>query len=114
MLLLSFEIAKFGLALAFLFYGYECLAAPKMFREFERYGMPKIRPLIGWLEISGGLGILVGYLFPVIGLLATGGLALLMLGGVVLRIAIKDKATEIVPAAFFLFTASAILWVSLT
>jgi len=107
------EIAKIGLALAFLFYGYACIATPTMVGEFARYGIPKLRLFVGWLEIVGGLGILVGYLIPVVGLLATAGIALLMLGGVVLRIAIKDRVIAIFPAAFLMVVASVIFYASL-
>jgi hypothetical protein len=48
-----------------------------------------------------------------VGLLATGGIALLMRGGVILRMTIKDKVIEIVPAAFFMVVACVILYASL-
>ncbi len=107
------EVAKIALALAFLFYGYACVATPAMVREFERYGIPKLRLLVGWLEIAGGLGILVGYLIPILGFLATVGIALLMLGGVILRISIKDSFVQIAPAAILLVVACFVIYASI-
>lgn len=79
-----------------------------MVKEFARYELSRLRILIGCLEIAGGLGILVGYKVPVIGFLGVLGLAILMLGGVILRLRLRDNLLQIFPAAFFMFVA---LWI---
>jgi len=69
-----------------------------MQNEFERFGLPKFAIFIGVLEILGGLGLLVGLKIPEILLLSSGGLALLMLLGVGVRIKIKDSVLLATPA----------------
>ena len=69
-----------------------------MHNEFKRFGLPKFAIFIGVLEILGGLGLLVGLKIPVILLLSSGGLALLMLLGVSVRIKIKDSILLSTPA----------------
>ena len=69
-----------------------------MRREYERYGLSGLRNLVGTLQISGAIGLLIGLQVPWVGQLASGGLALLMLCGVGVRIKIKDKALLTLPA----------------
>lgn len=73
-----------------------------MKREYVRYGVPHFRPLIGSLQIAGGLGLLTGLAVPLIGQFAAAGLAILMLAGAGLRIHIKDSLMQTLPAAFYL------------
>jgi len=93
---LTFLIVLSGLV--FLFYGAVCVFSVKMQNEFERFGLPKFAIFIGVLEILGGLGLLVGLKIPEILLLSSGGLALLMLLGVGVRIKIKDSVLLATPA----------------
>lgn len=89
-------------SLSFLFYGLHCLNSDYMKLEFKRYGLEKFRVLTGLLEVSGGLGLLIGLKFEFILKLAALGLGLLMLAGIVVRIKIKDQPLQILPA-FTLF-----------
>lgn len=73
-----------------------------MKREYVRYGVPHFRSLIGSLQVAGGLGLLAGFAVPLIGQFAAAGLAILMLGGVGLRIQIRDNFIQTLPAAFYL------------
>ena len=84
--------------LSFIFYGCMILMTSHMIKEFERYGMSRFRLLTGALELLGGLGLIVGLYFKPIFLLASLGLAVLMLMGTVTRIRVKDRAVEIIPA----------------
>jgi uncharacterized membrane protein YphA (DoxX/SURF4 family) len=81
-----------------------------MIDEFNRYGVPQFRRLIGSLEVSGGVGLLLGYFVPFIQILAACGLALLMLCGCLLRIKIKDSLIQILPAFTFLLVSLYILF----
>ena len=90
------------IAVSFMFYGFACLFSQHMIEEFRRYGVPQFRRLIGLLEVAGASGLLLGYLIPVVQVLAAGGLALLMLCGCILRIKIRDSAIQILPAFIFL------------
>ncbi|MBU6152831.1 MAG: DoxX family protein [Bdellovibrionales bacterium] len=95
------QIASWISGLGFLVYGYQCLRSPFMYAEFERFQVPHYRTLTGVLEILGGLGVLLGLIFPWIGMLASLGLCILMFLGVVTRIKIKDSPIQCLSAAFF-------------
>lgn len=70
--------------------------------EFARYGLSNQRYFVGILQMAGGCGLLVGNYLPWIGQLAAGGLTLLMLLGVGVRIKIKDTFIQTTPAlAYF-------------
>lgn len=84
--------------MTFLFYGVLCLASPFMKREFDRFGLARFRVLTGVLEILGGLGLLVGLGWPLVLWAASGGLALLMLCGAVVRLRIGDSWRQTLPA----------------
>ncbi len=60
--------------------------------------MMKFRKLTGVLEILGGLGLFVGVAYTPILIFSSTGLCLLMLMGAILRIKIKDKVLNILPA----------------
>lgn len=89
-------------AISFLYYGLACIYSKQMVLEFDRYGVPQFRQFIGLMETLGAVGLLVGYLFPLAQILASGGLALLMLLGCLLRIKIRDSAIQILPAFVFM------------
>ncbi len=83
----------------FLVYGALCLFSNGMEEEFERYGLSRFRRLTGGLEVLGGLGLLVGLLVSWVMVVASAGLALLMLLGVIARVRVRDPLLEMVPAA---------------
>jgi hypothetical protein len=86
-------------AVLFLVYGALCLFSNGMEEEFERYGLSRFRRLTGGLEVLGGLGLLAGLLVAEVMVVASAGLALLMLLGVIARVRVRDALLEIVPAA---------------
>jgi len=92
----------FATALAFVAYGIACLTSTKMKHEFERFGLAKFSTLTGVLEILGGVGLLVGLYAPPIFLLSSGGLAVLMLLGLIFRIRAGDGFFASMPAAVFM------------
>lgn len=99
--------------LVFLFYGIVCCFSAKMKTEFDRFGLPKFATLIGILEILGGLGLLVGLKIHFILLLSSGGLALLMLLGVGVRIKVKDSILLATPAFLLMLLNLYIFMVSI-
>lgn len=94
-LLLSFS------ALSFLFFGLGCLTSPRLKLEFQRYGLPQYRKLTGYLQLLGAAGICLGFFWLPLQLLSTGGLALLMLLGVGVRIKIRDSLLQTLPALVY-------------
>ena len=82
----------------FLYYGLAVLFSNAMVTEFERYGLIRFRQLTGSLEVLGALGLLLGYLLPPLVVAASGGLTLLMIGGVVVRLKSGDSLVDSLPA----------------
>ncbi len=97
---------------AFLFYGIACLLSPKLKVEFTRYQLARWRVLVGWLEISGALGLVVGQWFPLLKVAAAAGLVLLMLCGLWARWRVRDPWSAMAPAFvlavvnFFIFLSA--------
>jgi len=98
-------------AFFFLLYGLQCFMSNKMVLEFERFGLPDSqRVLTGVLQLLGFAGLMVGLLLPVIGLLASGGLAIMMIIAFSVRIKIRDGFLESAPSLVFLLLNGWITW----
>jgi len=89
-------------ALSFLGYGAACFFSSRMKREFCRYRLAAQRIRVGALQWLAGIGLLVGLSQPWMGQLAAGGLALMMLVAVIVRIQIQDTLLQSSPALFYL------------
>ena len=110
----AFEIARALSAIAFLFYGIVCISTLHMKVEFERYGLARLRVLVGVLECLGGLGLLVGYFNRPVLVVAAAGLALTMLLGIATRIRIGDSLARTLPAIVLLILNAFVLGVAIT
>lgn len=88
-------------SISFFFFGIGCFISPKLVAEFNRYGIPQFRILTGILQIVGAAGIFAGYAYAPLQWLSTGGLSLLMLCGVGIRIKIKDGFWQTLPALLY-------------
>lgn len=86
---------------SFAYYGSSCLGSAKMVAEFERYRLARFRSLTGVLQVAGSLGLLAGYYSRPLLLLSAGGLATMMLLGVLIRLRIRDPLLATIPAAAF-------------
>ena len=73
-----------------------------MKQEFLRYGFGSQRVWVGLLQWAAGMGLLAGMWVPWMGQMAAGGLALMMLAAVGVRIQIKDNVWQAMPALFYL------------
>ncbi len=82
--------------------------------EFQRFGLEKIGTLTATLELLGGLGLLVGLKVQVILLISAGGLSLLMLIGVLVRIRVKDSFWVTIPALFFMALNAYIFYITIS
>jgi DoxX-like family len=92
-----------AIALAFLFYGYNCLFSTKLVLEFNRFGLSSIqRNITGSAQILGSLGLVAGLVFYPLGFVASLGLSVLMLFGFGVRLKIKDTFTEAAPSFILL------------
>jgi len=99
---LEYHIANAVSIVLFLFYGIACLFAGGMADEFERYGLSRFRRVTGALEVCGAVGLLAGYVMPLLSVVSAGGLSTLMLLGLGVRVKVRDPVLEMVPAAFLL------------
>lgn len=89
-------------SLSFLIYGISYFTSPHMKSEFQRFQLEKWGIRVVVLEILGALGLLLGLAFNFLLIFSSGGLSLLMLLGVVVRLKIGDKLFEILPALIFM------------
>jgi hypothetical protein len=80
--------------------------------EFKRFGLEKYGLLTVVLEILGAIGLWVGLSIHPILLISSGGLAVLMFAGLIVRIAIKDSVWVSLPALFFMLLNSWIFLMS--
>ena len=101
-------------ALSFIYYGLTFFTNSKMKEEFERYNLAKFRSLIGFLQLLGGLGLLIGMLWNPILIVSAGGLALLMLIGFGVRIKMKDGLLDSLPSFIFMLINGYIFFVSMS
>lgn len=106
-------IAIFGSSATFLIYGGLCLSSLSMQSEFKRFGLERLRTLTGLLEVLGGLGLLVGLKWPLALWLSAGGLSLLMMAGLGVRIRIGDGLLLSFPAFALMILNAYILLESL-
>ena len=74
-----------------------------MTEEFKRFGLTDSqRTITGVLQISGSAGLISGFIFPHIGLLASAGFAAMMFVAFIVRIKIKDRFVQSAPSLFFM------------
>ena len=90
--------AVFVSSFAFLYYGLLCLVSSSMKSEFIRFGLPGLRKLTGVLELMGGTGLLAGLHWPGFLWVSSGGLSVLMLAGVGVRLRVRDSLPVFLPA----------------
>ena len=101
--------------ISFIVYGNSSFKSKRMISEFKRWGYGNQRKLIGCFQLIGGAGLIFGSLFVINtfdsndslinsnNILAGSSLILtiMMLGAVFVRIDIKDKFINILPATFY-------------
>jgi len=90
-------------ALSFLAYGLGCFTSRHLKKEFIRFGFSAERGVIGLLQICGALGLIGGLWIPPLGKASAGGLALMMLVGILVRIKIRDGLLKTTPAVLYFF-----------
>jgi hypothetical protein len=98
MLFITAVIAQTISAILFAWYGLNALFAESMVAEFKRYRLARFRVLTGTLQVAASLGIIVGHFYRPILLISAGGLATMMLLGVITRVRIKDPLPAALPA----------------
>jgi hypothetical protein len=109
-----FSFCVFLSSVSFLVYGILYFTGTHMKAEFKRFQLEKLGLLVVVLEILGAVGLLVGFwLYQPLLLLASGGLAVLMLLGVIIRLRLKDGLWVSLPALFFMILNALIFYFGL-
>ncbi len=101
-------------SVSFIVYGISSFRSKRMISEFQRWGYANQRKLIGYFQLIGGAGLMFGSLFEISNdngenlinssnILSASSflLTVLMLGAIFVRINIKDKLVNILPATFY-------------
>ena len=101
-------------AASFVGFGIGYLLSPRMRGEFTRYGMASYRVPAAWLQIAGGLGQGMGLVVRPVGTAASGGLVVMMLVAVAVRIRIGDPVLQTIPGVAYLLLCGYLLWASIT
>lgn len=109
-----FSLCVFVSSFSFLAYAISYFISPHMKNEFKRFKLEKLGLLTIVLEIVGALGLLLGFFFKPLLILSSGGLALLMFLGVIVRIKLKDSLWMSLPALFYMGLNAYIFYVVIT
>lgn len=96
------HVALWFSAVSFSVYGIACLVSGHMREEFIRYGLSQYKALVGWLQLMGAAGLVVGLWQPFVGAAAAFGLTLMMVFGIIVRIKIRDTIIQTVPAVGYM------------
>lgn len=88
-------------AFSFAGYGLSCLLTQRMHLEFARYGLASLQKTIGYFQVLGSIGLLLGLYYPPLKVISSLGLSVMMLLAVLVRIRIKDSVTATLPALTF-------------
>ena len=100
-------------SISFIAYSIFYFVSPHMKKEFKRFNLEKLGLLTIVLEILGASGLLIGILFKPILLISSGGLAILMLLALVIRIKLKDSLLISLPAIFYMILNAFIFYLGI-
>lgn len=89
-------------SISFIVYGIAYFISPHMKNEFRRFGFEKLGLITVILELSGAFGLIVGLILKPILLISSGGLAILMFLGVVVRLKVRDSFWVTSPALLYM------------
>jgi hypothetical protein len=106
-----FDAAVWVSSGSFLIYCITYFTSPHMKQEFIRFGLPGLGAMTAVFQILGAVGLIAGFWFPILLVLASGGLALMMLLGLAVRLKVNDSLWVSIPALFF-FALNGVIFVA--
>ena len=109
MVLIDKILIKFS-GISHIIYGLMAIFLPFYIDEFNRYQLPDLRILVGFIQIISGFFLVSKYQKTY--LLSSLSLALLMLGAIVVRIFINDPFYLTLPAIFYFFLNSYLTYIT--
>lgn len=95
-------ILSFFSGISFIFFGLACFYNSLFVNEFYRYGLSEYRTIIGFFQLLGGIGSIIGVFDKRILIISSLGLSVMMLLGVGVRIKINDTFIQTIPALTYL------------
>ena len=97
---------------SFFFFGFAFFFNDLFISEFDSYGLTEYREVVGFFELLGGIGCILGILYKKVLILSSLGLSIMMLLGVVVRIKINDTFIQTLPALLF-FLVNVVLFLDI-
>ena len=87
-------------AISFIFYGITSFFSKRMVSEYARWGYSNYRILLGFTQLMGGTGLLIGINNSVMLSLVSFLLTFMMITAVFVRIKIKDSLINMFPETY--------------
>ena len=94
--------------ISFIFFGLACFFSDVFINEFYRYGLSEYIKIVGFFELLGGMGCIVGIFYKRLLFISSLGLSIMMLLGVAVRLKINDTFFQTLPAILYLIINSII------
>tara|TARA_B100000886_G_C20383618_1_gene475040 strand:- start:770 stop:1108 length:339 start_codon:yes stop_codon:yes gene_type:complete len=101
-------------AISFIVYGYSSFVSRRMKSEYARWGYNNQRKIVGFLQLLGGLGLVIGIKIDILLILTSFCFIMMMIMAIFIRIKIKDNVVDILPAITYLFLNILIFYNSIT
>ena len=101
-------------AISFIFYGISSFYSNRMISEYERWGYKKFRKIIAFLQLIAGVGLLIGFYFPLLLTLVSASLTIMMITAIFVRIRVKDNIINTLPAILYSILNFIIFYTSLS
>ena len=95
-------ILSFFSGISFIFFGLACFYSSLFVDEFYRYGLSEYRTTVGFFQLMGGIGSIIGVFDKRILTISSLGLSVMMLLGVGVRLKINDTFIQTLPALTYL------------
>jgi len=94
--------------ISFVFFGLACFFSNVFINEFYRYGLSEYIKIVGFFQLLGGMGCIVGVFYKRLLIISSLGLSIMMLLGVAVRVKINDTFIQTLPAILYLIINSII------
>ena len=95
-------VLSFFSGISFILFGLACFNSSFFVNEFSRYGLSEYRTTVGFFQLLGGIGSIIGIFNKRILTISSLGLSVMMLLGVGVRLKINDTFIQTLPALIYL------------
>ena len=105
-------VLSFFSGISFIFFGFACFYSSLFVDEFYRYGLSEYSTIVGFFQLLGGIGSIIGAFYKRILTISSLGLSVMMLLGVGVRLKINDTFIQTLPALTY-FIINTIIFIDL-